>query len=82
MNLNRLLLLIFLCGVGIANLFATIKGIVLDDKGFPLVGANVYWAETTIGTSTDIEGTFTLSKNRATDKLVTSFMRLLVPCAK
>lgn len=74
MNLNRLLLLIFLCGVGIANLFATIKGIVLDDKGFPLVGANVYWAETTIGTSTDIEGTFTLSKNRATDKLVTSFM--------
>ena len=74
MNSNRLLLFIILCGVGIANVFATIKGIVLDDKGFPLVGANVYWAETTIGTSTDTIGAFVLSKNRSTDKLVTSFM--------
>ena len=38
--------------------FAHLHGIVYDDKGEPLVGANVWWAETTVGTTTDADGIF------------------------
>lgn len=49
-------------------------GIVLDDKGEPLVGANVYWAGTTIGVATDVDGRFQLEPVNSTNLLVTSFM--------
>ena len=39
---------------------AQIHGVVLDDKGLPLAGANVYWAGTTVGVATDFEGQFTI----------------------
>ena len=35
-------------------------GTVLDDKGEPLVGANVYWAGTSVGVATDLDGRFQL----------------------
>ena len=49
-------------------------GTVLDDKGYPLVGANVYWAGTTIGVATDLDGRFKLEPTEKTNLLVTSFM--------
>ena len=49
-------------------------GTVLDDKGEPLVGANVYWAGTTVGVATDIDGRFELEPVKGTNLLVTSFM--------
>lgn len=49
-------------------------GTVLDDKGYPLVGANVYWAGTTVGVATDIDGRFQLEPVKTTKLLVTSFM--------
>ena len=49
-------------------------GTVLDDKGEPLVGANVYWAGTTIGVATDVDGRFQLEPVNSTNLLVTSFM--------
>ena len=49
-------------------------GIVLDDKGEPLVGANVYWAGTSVGVATDIDGRFQLEPVKSTSLLVTSFM--------
>lgn len=49
-------------------------GTVLDDKGFPLVGANVYWAGTTVGVATDLDGRFQLEPVQSTNLLVTSFM--------
>ena len=49
-------------------------GTVLDDKGEPLVGANVYWAGTTVGVATDIDGRFQLEPVKSTNLLVTSFM--------
>lgn len=55
-------------------LHAHVWGVVLDDKGFPLVGANVYWAGTTVGVATDIDGQFTLEPVKETNRLVTSFM--------
>ena len=49
-------------------------GTVLDDKGEPLVGANVYWAGTTVGVATDMDGRFQLEPVKETNLLVTSFM--------
>ena len=39
---------------------AQISGVVLDEHGEPLVGANVYWAGTGVGVATDLDGNFTL----------------------
>lgn len=49
-------------------------GIVLDENGDPLVGANVYWAHTTNGTSTDLNGEFELEPVHSTKLLVTSYV--------
>ena len=57
-----------------ASAYAHAWGTVLDDKGEPLVGANVYWAGTTIGVATDIDGRFQLEPVQSTNLLVTSFM--------
>jgi len=43
-----------------------------DKLGLP--GANVYWAGTTTGTSTNTAGYFTLKRVRQTDKLVITFI--------
>ena len=39
----------------------TIKGIVVDASGEPVIGANVVVEGTTMGTITDFEGTFSIS---------------------
>ncbi len=53
---------------------AHVSGIVLDDSGEPLVGANVYWAGTTHGVATSVDGTFELEPVHSTRLLVSSFM--------
>ena len=52
---------------------ATISGIVLDDNGDPLVGANVYWEGTTDGMATDVDGKFTIQTNAESKRLITSY---------
>ena len=49
-------------------------GVVLDGEGQPLAGANVYWANTTVGTMTDSIGQFELEPVATTHLLVTSFV--------
>ncbi len=52
-----------------------ISGKVTDDNNEPLVGANVYWLDTTIGVSTDEEGQFELSvENIFNKKIIVSFV--------
>ncbi len=54
-----------------------VTGIVLgvSKKGkSPLVGANVYWLGTTLGSTTDKEGYFRVKSTEKTDKLVVSFV--------
>lgn len=55
-------------------LSAHLHGIVYDDQGEPLAGANVWWAETTVGTTTDADGIFEIEPIRQTKLLVTSFL--------
>lgn len=52
-----------------------ISGKVTNEKNEPLIGANIYWANTTIGTTTGTEGEFQLSIiGNSTKLLVASFV--------
>lgn len=67
---------LLLCTLLFVPLFASahLHGVVLDEKGEPLTGANVWWAQTTVGTTTDAEGLFEIEPIRQTKLLVTSFL--------
>ncbi len=53
----------------------TVTGKITNDRAEPLVGASVYWLNTTIGVTTGSEGEFEISsKSKAGKKLVASFV--------
>lgn len=53
------------------NIQGTVYGAEGDE---PLIGASVYWAGTTVGTSTDAEGAYGLHRVRGYDQLVASYL--------
>ena len=53
---------------------AQISGVVLDEHGEPLVGANVYWENTGVGMAAGVDGTFTIMPVKTTNRLVVSFV--------
>lgn len=55
-------------------LCAQVRGKVTDISGAPIISANVYWAHTTLGTSTDSEGKFSIEKPEKSSLLVVSFI--------
>ena len=57
-----------------AYVYAHVEGVVLDDRGEVLAGANVYWANTTHGTATDADGHFYIDNDHSTRLLVASYM--------
>jgi len=66
---------ILICFLLFVNLlFAHIHGIVLDEQGEPLPGANIYWANTTKGAVSNANGLFEIEPVKSTKLLVTSFM--------
>ena len=72
--MKRLTLFILsLFGVAIAQA-QNIVGKVLDAQGKPLPGASVYWADTSVGTATDLEGKFSLYRVKDNNALVASFL--------
>lgn len=52
----------------------SIKGTVKDENNQPLLGANVFWQNTSTGTTTDENGQFTLKKSDETTFLVISYI--------
>ena len=52
----------------------TITGKVVDSQGKPLPGASVYWADTSVGSATDLEGKFSLYRVKGNDALVATFL--------
>lgn len=53
----------------------SISGKVINENNEPLIGASIYWMNTTVGTSTDINGEFKLStKEISHEKLVASYI--------
>ena len=57
-------LLLLMCGLFIgfvANAQTLVSGTVVDEAGTPVIGASVFVPETTMGTSTDVDGTFSFS---------------------
>ena len=74
--MKKIVLILLLIGYSCLSAQAQITGVVLDEHGEPLVGANVYWANTTIGVATDFEGNFTIMppKSKGEQLLVASFV--------
>ena len=71
--MKKLLSSIVLCFLAI-TLYSQVRGVVRDDQGNALVGANVVWMGTNHGTTTDANGSFSLNRVDETSSLVTSFV--------
>ena len=70
----RRIAFLFISIMACMGMHAQISGVVLDEHGEPLIGANVYWAGTGVGVATDFEGNFTLMPTKGTNRLVASFV--------
>ena len=68
-----LLLFMFFCVVSMTIAQRTITGVVLDTGGESLIGANVLAKGSTLGTVTDIDGSFTLSVPDGVNTIVVSY---------
>ena len=64
---------ILLCFLAITS-FSQVRGVVKDQEGNPLIGANVIWEGTNIGATTDDKGTFVLKRQPNINSLVTSYV--------
>src|ERR1051326_1628868 len=79
MTTTRLLRVLLLCPlfmliVQFASAQKTITGKVSDEKGTPVAGASIVAKGTTIGTSTDASGSFSLNVPASTTRLVVSYV--------
>ncbi len=66
-----LAMVLFAFGISIAQ--RTVSGTIADDTGEPLIGASIIAKGTTVGTVTDIDGTYSLNVPDGTSKLVVSY---------
>ena len=62
----------FLCTL--VSIGQTITGHVKSDSGELLIGANIYWMNTTIGAVTDVNGNFSIQPQENGSGLVASFV--------
>ena len=66
-------LLSILCCTAVVSA-QNLAGKVVDAQGKPLPGASVYWADTSVGTATDLEGKFSLYRVKDNNTLVATFL--------
>ncbi len=76
MNILKLIIFLLFCS---SSVFAAdvVKGIVIDENDDAVVGANVRWAGTTVGTSTGEKGLFQLQTVESSRELVISYIGYL-----
>ena len=73
--MKRIALLIVALLGGIATLSAqNVRGVVRDASGEVLIGASVYWEGTTVGTATDVDGTYELYRVKGHPRLVAAYL--------
>ena len=72
-NLNLIGITLLLCSAMAYGQF-TVKGVVQDETGLSLIGASVVVKNTTIGTTTDLDGSFELQVPEDDVTLVISFI--------
>lgn len=68
------LLLLLLCSISLWAQERTISGVVKDTGGEPIIGANVIVKGTTIGTATDLDGSYTLVIPASANTLQVSYI--------
>ncbi len=73
--MKRLSLAIMLALVSLSTMLAqrTISGTVTDEKGEPLIGVSIFARGTSVGTVTDIDGTYSLTVPEGVNTLVFSY---------
>lgn len=74
MKLSTGLLLLLFCSLSITAQERTIRGVVKDTYGEPVIGANVIVKGTGIGTATDFNGEYTLSVPASANTLQVSYI--------
>ena len=76
--MSKLYVIVFSMLISVSAFAGPIKGKVLEKKesnSVPLVGVNVYWEGTTVGTVTDLQGQFLLEPKKSKDnRLVFSYV--------
>lgn len=68
------LLCALLVGFVAAGEAQNIRGVVRDTNGEVLIGASVYWEGTTVGTATDVDGTYELYRVKGHPRLVAAYL--------
>ncbi|MBQ8272826.1 MAG: TonB-dependent receptor [Tidjanibacter sp.] len=68
------LLCALLVGFVAAGEAQNIRGVVRDNSGEVLIGASVYWEGTTVGTATDVDGTYELYRVKGHPRLVAAYL--------
>ena len=72
--MKRITLFILLALGAVAVQAQNITGKVVDAEGKALPGASVYWADTSVGVATDLEGNYSLYRVKENNALVASFL--------
>lgn len=72
--LKQLYLILLITFFAISARADEVKGHVFDDNNQPVIGANVYWEGTQLGTTTDVDGAFKLKTRKSTNNLVVSYI--------
>ena len=72
--MKKLTLFILLAFGAVIAQAQNITGKVVDAQGKALPGASVYWADTSVGVATDLEGNYALYRVKENNALVASFL--------
>lgn len=72
--MNKYFLILIFSALPLTQFAAEVSGIVEDTTGEPLVGAEILWQGTGIGTVTDVDGFFTIETTDASNKLQISYL--------